>query len=196
MSEYEGDEMTGHNKSNQARKGLIDSVKGKVKEVFGAVSGNDSLTAEGQLEQTQAQVRKEANTVEAVADAQAARAREEAAEAAAQSTQQRAALNAQTAAAESSARAQAANQKRAAEQAAHEDAAHAKTTAENNALREVQHAKAAEREEISDAAQEITDAAAKHESSVQVAQSTQAEADRIRRHADLPRAQNETGVIE
>ena len=66
--------MTEHNKADQARKGLIDSVKGKAKEIAGAVTGNDSLTAEGQLEQTQAQQRKEANSVEAVADAEAAQA--------------------------------------------------------------------------------------------------------------------------
>ena len=59
--------MTEHNKADQARKGLIDSFKGKAKEIAGAVTGNDSLTAEGQLEQTQAQQRKEANSVEAVA---------------------------------------------------------------------------------------------------------------------------------
>ena len=47
--------MTKHEKADQARKGLIDSVKGKAKEIVGAVTGNDSLTAEGQLEQTQAQ---------------------------------------------------------------------------------------------------------------------------------------------
>ena len=63
--------MTEHDKADQARKGLIDSIKGKAKEVAGAVLGNDSLTAEGQLEQTQAQERKEANSVEAVADAEA-----------------------------------------------------------------------------------------------------------------------------
>ena len=45
------------------------------------MTGNDSLTAEGQLEQTQAQQRKEANSVEAVADAEAAQARAEAADA-------------------------------------------------------------------------------------------------------------------
>ena len=61
--------MTEHDKADQARKGLIDSVKGKVKEVAGAVTGNDSLTAEGQLEQTQARERKEANSVEAIAAA-------------------------------------------------------------------------------------------------------------------------------
>ena len=47
--------MNEDSKANQARKGLFDSVKGKAKEVAGAVTGNDSLTAEGQLEQTQAQ---------------------------------------------------------------------------------------------------------------------------------------------
>ncbi len=73
--------MTEHDKADQARKGLIDSIKGKAKEVAGAVFGNDSLTAEGQLEQTQAQERKEANGVEAVADAEAAQARGEIAEA-------------------------------------------------------------------------------------------------------------------
>ena len=65
--------MTEHNKADEARKGLIDSVKGKAKELVGAVTGNDSMTAEGQLEQTQAKERKEANSVEAVADAEAAR---------------------------------------------------------------------------------------------------------------------------
>ncbi len=70
--------MSKHEKAEQARKGLIDSIKGKAKEIVGAVTGNDSLTAEGQLEQTQAQQRKEANSVEAVADAEAAQARAEA----------------------------------------------------------------------------------------------------------------------
>ena len=77
----EEDTMTEHDKADQARKGLIDSIKGKAKEVAGAVLGNDSLTAEGQLEQTQAQERKEANSVEAVADAEAAQARGDIAEA-------------------------------------------------------------------------------------------------------------------
>jgi uncharacterized protein YjbJ (UPF0337 family) len=62
--------MGEHEKADEARKGLIDSIKGKAKEIAGAVTGNDSLTAEGQLEQTQARARKEANAVEAVADAE------------------------------------------------------------------------------------------------------------------------------
>jgi hypothetical protein len=37
--------MTESGKADETRKGLIDSVKGKAKEVVGAVTGNDSLTA-------------------------------------------------------------------------------------------------------------------------------------------------------
>jgi len=90
--------MTEHSKADEARKGLIDSVKGKAKEIVGAVTGNDSLTAEGQLEQAQAKERKEANSVEAVADAEAAQAHAEATEARVEGAQQRIVVNAQTAA--------------------------------------------------------------------------------------------------
>ena len=68
--------MSEQNKADEARRGLIDAVKGKAKEVVGAITGNDSLTAEGQLEQTQAHERKEANTMEAVAEAQEPRLQE------------------------------------------------------------------------------------------------------------------------
>jgi uncharacterized protein YjbJ (UPF0337 family) len=60
----------------QAREGLLDSVKGKAKEVAGAVSGNDDLVVEGQLQQAEARNRKAALAGEAVADAK----REEAAQ--------------------------------------------------------------------------------------------------------------------
>lgn len=86
--------MSKHDKADEARRGLIDSVKGKAKEVVGAVTGNDSLTAEGQLEQTQAHERKEANATEAVAEAQAKQARDDAAEAKADGARQRLAANA------------------------------------------------------------------------------------------------------
>ena len=175
--------MSEQDKAGQARKGLIDSVKGKAKEVVGAITGNDSLTAEGQLEQTQARDRKDANSVEAVADAQAEQARAVATEAHVDGAQQRAAVNAETRAAENNVRDDQAAQKRAAEQAAQRDAERAKTRAELDAQLEVQQAKDAEREEIDAATGEAVDAAAEHQSSVQVADSTKAEADRIRRQA-------------
>ena len=90
--------MTENNKADQARKGLIDSVTGKAKEIAGAVTGNDSLTAEGQLEQTQAQQRKEANSVEAVADAEAAQAHSAATKAKLEGAEERIAVSAKTAA--------------------------------------------------------------------------------------------------
>src|SRR3954470_863761 len=115
--------MSKHEKADQARKGLIDSVKGKAKEVVCAVTGNDSLTAEGQLEQTQAQQRKEANSVEAVADAEAEQARAEAADARLEGARERATVSADSAAAEAAARTQQQAQKRVAEQAGAQDAA-------------------------------------------------------------------------
>ena len=136
--------MTEHSKADEARKGLIDSVKGKAKEVLGAVTRNDSLTAEGQLEQTQAKERKEANTVEAVADAEAAQARAEAAEAQAEGRRERIAVEAETVAVESSVRNQQSAQKRAAELVGQQDVAREKTRAELDAQAKIQQAKGRE----------------------------------------------------
>src|SRR6476469_8044554 len=155
-------QMTEHNKADQARKGLIDSVKGKEKDIAGAVTGNDSLTAEGQLEQTQAQQRKEANSVEAVADAEAAQAHADATKAKLEAAEERIALFADTAATENSVRAEQAAHKRAAEQAAQRDEVRAKTQAERDAQRAVERAKAEERDEVGAAAGEIVDAADEH----------------------------------
>jgi uncharacterized protein YjbJ (UPF0337 family) len=176
-------QMSKHEKAEQARKGLIDSVKGKAKEIAGAVTGNDSLTAEGQLEQTQAQERKQANAVEAVADAEAAQADAEATEAKMEGAVERIAVGAQTAAVEKSVRSQQAAQKRAAEQAGQRDVAREKTQAELEAQRDIERAKTQERLEVGTAAEEAVDAVAEHQSSVQAATSAQAEADRIRRQA-------------
>jgi uncharacterized protein YjbJ (UPF0337 family) len=185
--------MTAHHKADQARKGLIDSVKGKAKEIAGAVTGNDSLTAEGQLEQTQAQQRKEANSVEAVADAEAAQARAEETEAKLEAAEERIAVGAETAAVENAVRTQQAAHHRAAEQAGQRDAARGMTQAEFDAQRKVEQAKAEERDEVGAAAEEIIDALDQHQTSAREAANSRAEADRIRRqadsltkHADLP----------
>ena len=127
---------------------MIDSIKGKAKEIAGAVTGNDSLTTEGQLQQAQAQERKEANSVESVADAEAEQAHAEATEARVEGAKERIAVDAQTAAVENTVRTQQAAQKRAAEQVAQHDAAREITRAELDAQAEVQRAKAKEREEI------------------------------------------------
>ena len=171
-------------KAGQARKGLIDSIKGKAKEVVGAVIGNDSLTAEGQLEQTQAQERKEANTVDALADAEARQARAEETGTKVEGAQHRIAVNARAAAAEDSVEAQAVAQKRAAAAAAQQDAAKEMTAAEMDQQREVRRATSEEREELRDAAEDVNKAAAAHQSSVQAASNEKLEAERLRRDAD------------
>ncbi len=72
--------------AGQAREGLLDSVKGRAKEVAGAVTGKDDLVEEGQLQQAAASDRKAALADEAVAegkrDEATARLREESREAA------------------------------------------------------------------------------------------------------------------
>ena len=45
--------------ADEARKGLLGSITGKAKEVAGALTGNDSLAAEGQLQKAEAQARLE-----------------------------------------------------------------------------------------------------------------------------------------
>jgi uncharacterized protein YjbJ (UPF0337 family) len=64
-------------KAEEARKGLFDTMAGKAKEVAGALSGNDELATEGQLQQAAAQARKDANSREAVANASAGQALDE-----------------------------------------------------------------------------------------------------------------------
>jgi uncharacterized protein YjbJ (UPF0337 family) len=176
--------MTEHSKADEARKGLIDSVKGRAKEIAGALTHNDSLTAEGQLEQTQAKARKEANSVEAVADAEADQAHAEATEARVEGAQERMVVNAQMAAAETSVRNDQAAEKRAAEQAGQQDAAREKMRAELEAQAKIQGANAEERNEIDSAAEEVVDAVDDHLTVVQGASSANAEADRIRQQAD------------
>jgi uncharacterized protein YjbJ (UPF0337 family) len=58
-----------NDKAGQARKGLLDSVQGKAKEVAGAVTGRGDLVEEGQLQQAAASDRRAALADDAVADA-------------------------------------------------------------------------------------------------------------------------------
>src|SRR5215208_2523470 len=156
------DQMTEHEKADQARRGLIDSVKGKAKEVFGAVTKNDSLTAEGQLEQTQARQGKEANRMEAVADAEATEAEAQLTEAKSEGAEERIAVSDEARAKEDSIRRQQVAHKREAEQAGARDAAKAQTAAELTAQQRQAEAKAEERVEVVAAQAEVGDALDDH----------------------------------
>jgi uncharacterized protein YjbJ (UPF0337 family) len=175
--------MTEHDKAGQARKGLIDSVKGKAKELVGAVTGNDSLTAEGQLEQTQAQERKDANSVEAVADAEAEQAHAEAAEAKLEGARERSVVDAEAGAVESSVCAEQDAEKRAAERAGAQDAATERAQADLDAQREVERANAQQRVGVRAAAGEVAGAVDEHQTAEYIATNAHEEADRIRARA-------------
>jgi uncharacterized protein YjbJ (UPF0337 family) len=105
-------------RADDARKGLIDSVKGKAKEVVGAITKNGSLTAEGRLEQAHAEARKEAGAAEALAGAEAKQAEIEVINAKLGSVVARNRVNTQTTAEKNAAETERAAQTRTAEQAA------------------------------------------------------------------------------
>src|SRR5690606_15233556 len=56
--------------ADKARLGLKQTVFGKAKEVAGALTGNDSLTTEGRLEQEQARQTRKADTLSHMAEAE------------------------------------------------------------------------------------------------------------------------------
>lgn len=78
--------------AGEARTGLLKNITGKAKELVGAVTGNDSLVAEGRLNQAEAERRKEAATDEALARAEADEAVGELDEIAEQTETQKAAI--------------------------------------------------------------------------------------------------------
>lgn len=175
--------MTQRNKADQVRKGLLGSVKGKVKQFAGAVTGNDSLTAEGQLEQLQADERRTAAAAESLADAEAERARDEAADARRQGADERLALDTETAAANAAVQGRQDARKRTADQAAQRDVARANVQAETEAQQEMRQAEAAERHELVDAAKDMGDTLDEHRSAVDESVEAQDRADRLRQRA-------------
>ena len=160
--------MSDPNTSQEAREGLIVSIKGKAKEVAGAMTGNDSLTAEGQLEQTAGRQRREAARTEAVAEAEDDQARAEAREARVAGAQERVAANTERGAAEQAVVAQHAAQKDAVEQTVRRAAEDDQARAELDAHHEMARARSQERDKINDALNDAALALAEHQSSVQV----------------------------
>jgi uncharacterized protein YjbJ (UPF0337 family) len=176
--------MSEHEKADDARKGLIESIKGKAKEAVGAVIRNDALTAEGQVEQAQAKQRKEANRLESVADAEVVQAEAEMTEAKWEGAEERATVNEEARAQEDAIRRSQATQKQQAEQAGALDAAKGQTEAELTAQHRQAQAKAEENIQVNAAQAEVADALDGHQQAVHESAAARAEADRIRRQAD------------
>ena len=126
-------------KISPARHERLDQLgERKAKEVVGAITGNDSLTAEGQLEQTQARDRMDANSVDAIADAEAEQARAQALKAREEGAQERAAVNDEQGPRSTTCATTRPGRSARAEQDAEADAERAKMRAELDAQREVQ----------------------------------------------------------
>ncbi len=176
--------MGENDKAGQAREGLLNSVKGKAKEVAGAVIGNDSLTKEGQLDQAQARERKEANITEAVAEAELDETREDLVEAKKEGTQARSAVDTGAAAAKVEIQHEQHEQKLAAEQQKRDEVASAAVRAQVDAQREVQQARNREEAEKEAAREDLVEATAEHETAVKVTENAKGEAQRLREHAD------------
>ena len=183
--------MTKDQQADQARKGLIDSVKGKAKEVVGAVTGNDSLTAEGQLEQAQAHERRSAGVSEAVADAQTAQAEALANEAESEGDRSRLAATAQAADEKRSIRAEQDAQYRTAEEAGRQDAVRAREKAEDDAQKRIAQAKVDEDQQIRSAAKQWSDAVDDFGQAKGEADTLQDQANRLRERAQATTEESE-----
>lgn len=177
------EDMGEHEKADEARKGLIDSIKGKAKEIAGAVTGNDSLTAEGQLEQTQARARREANTIEAVADAEAEAATDLLSQARHQAAIARDMVRSGAEAAEHAAQKQQVAHVQHAAQAARHRAAEEQVRAGVEEQREERQAETRETVDTAAAGREAGEALAEHRAALGEAAEEQAEARRLRERA-------------
>jgi uncharacterized protein YjbJ (UPF0337 family) len=175
--------MSDH-QADQARKSMIDSVKGRAKEIAGAVIGNDSLTAEGQLERAQAKERKEAGRAQAIAGAEASEAEAQATEAKLEAAQRRVEANDQAIVTENRIRAEQAAQKRSAEEAGNQAAARAQATAEIDTQRDIIEAKANEQHDIRSASRDFNEAALDAQTKLSDADRKQAQAEQMRAKAD------------
>lgn len=176
--------MGEHEKADEARKGLIDSIKGKAKEIAGAMTGNDSLTAEGQLEQTEARARKEAGVIEAVADAEAESATDLLYQARHQAAGARDVVRSGAEAAEEAAQKQQVTHVQHATQAARHRAAEEQVRASVEEQREERQAEIRETVDTAAAGRDAGEALAERRAALGEADAEQAEARRLRERAE------------
>lgn len=175
--------MTDDNASKEARKGLLDGIKGKAKEVVGAVTGNDSLTTEGQLQAAQAREKKEAKASELAAETQAAQAGEDLAAVKNAADDQRAAAEESARASEDEARRAQQAQRIAAEQEKDRTVAAEIVDAEVDARAEQIEAVAEGQADAAAASQDQLDAVVEYSNDVSEAEAARAAAERARRNA-------------
>lgn len=181
--------MNDGDKAAETRKGLFDTVKGKAKEMAGAVTGNDSLVTEGRLEQKQAKKRREAVGAEAEAEAEARAAQEAAQEAKVEAAKQRLEATVETGAAEQTIREQQAAQRQAVEAAGHRAAVAEQAQVAQQTEEDIARARAVERTHFESAAKEYTEGIDEHRKLTDAADEAEAKAERLRERAKQTEAE-------
>jgi uncharacterized protein YjbJ (UPF0337 family) len=181
--------MTSENTADEARKGLADSIAGKAKEFAGALTGKDELAEEGQLQQADARARREANSAQAIADAQSRQAAEHLAQ-----EQERAAAEQRAAAAESTVKQQviqhdAVTERAMAEAGAHVQEQAAQDQASAEAVRSVRETMADAQATKSQAQATENAAAQQHDQLLNVAETEERRAAELR--AQVPISEGE-----
>jgi uncharacterized protein YjbJ (UPF0337 family) len=170
-------------KATEAREGLKDAIVGKAKEVAGAVTKNDSLTAEGQLQQTEATNRREATARDSLAEAQQSEAEQKAAAARREAEQEREQARRDAAQVSSKVQQERAQEKSAAEKQAERQKVAGEAVAEAGKRSEIREVTEQTREELQQAERDEQAAKAEHERRLAEADDQKRTAEQLRQEA-------------
>jgi uncharacterized protein YjbJ (UPF0337 family) len=179
--------MTQDGPAQQARQDIADKVKGRAKEVFGAITGKDELTEEGRAQQAEVTLRREAEAEETAAAVQAEEANQNLAEAEKDAEDAKQSVEDITDANEAAAQNDRLEQKRAAEARAMQSAELGRVAAENASVRKMEEAVVDRHDEELSASEEI-DAATKDYADAK------AKADALERRAEEARKNAEEKI--
>jgi uncharacterized protein YjbJ (UPF0337 family) len=176
--------MSDETKATEARQGLKDAITGKAKELAGAVTGSDSLTAEGQLQQTEATARREATARDSLADAQTHEADEEFATERNEAESERDEARQQASQLASKVQQERAEEKSQAEKNADRMQVAGEAVAEAETRSEIHETTAATRSELTDAAREEAAAKQEHDRALAAAAAEDQAAAEVRAQAE------------
>jgi uncharacterized protein YjbJ (UPF0337 family) len=169
--------------AGNARRGLAQSVKGKAKEVAGALTGNDSLATEGQLEQREAAAERDGTAHQAIADAEGAEARQTITHERSAADEERAQVSARTDAVDARAAREADDQRRVAEVEATRQQRTDERAASERARAQIQVAAREAAERTARADQDAQQALIRHAAAERDVEESEADADRARQEA-------------
>ncbi|WP_129975104.1 CsbD family protein [Rhodococcus sp. Q1] len=184
MAEDNASDRARPDASDKARLGLKQTVVGKAKEVAGALTGNDSLTTEGRLEQEQARQTRKADTLSHMAEAESDEAVEQLDAVRRAGQQEREAVQHRTEVAQSQAEREAQIRKQAAELEHQENVVREQSDAAREATAAEAQARREENAQAMDAAAEVSAAQNDHRAASHDAERALLQAEQERRKAE------------